>query len=445
MLTETIVVGGLTLGAVVGTVALQVALRPFALRVVAARRQIAEACGLQGIEGDDRALTGRHGRLFVCIAVDNRRGSLSPRVSVYGLLPDLRIERAGLASRLLEAVGTRDLEVGDPAFDSDLTVRASSSGCAALALLDAETRARLRAVFGAGYPVTVAFGTLSADLVKHVGRPQHFTLETMQALLALGHRLEPPSDAEARLARIAAGDPLCAVRAKALCTLTEVASLHPQTREALRAGARDPEPTIRLQAAKALGAAGEPVLQALAVDDGVDDVPGAEAIAALGARFTIQDARLVLARSVEAGHARTAQAALSVVAQGGSSEVPGIAAVLSLARAPLALAASEALAAIGGPSVEAPLVEALAAPQPVVAAAAAHALARCGGVGAVPALKEAEGRGGDVGRAARTALGAIQSRLTGASPGQLALAGGDAGQLSVADSTDGRVTLPAAD
>jgi hypothetical protein len=436
------VVGALLAGVVYGAAVLLVAARRFGRRAAAARRQIAEACGLQRIEGDDRAITGRHGTLVVRIAVDNRRGSVSPRVSIHGLMTDLRIGRPGFASRLLEAVGTRDLEVGDPQFDADLAVHASSSGCAALALLDAETRGRLREVFGAGYPVTVAFGTLSADLVKHVGQPQHFTLETMQALVALGHRLEPPSDAEGRLARIAAGDPVSAVRAEALRTLTEVASLHPRTGEALRAGTRDPDPAIRLQAAKALGAAGEPALQALAVDEGVDDVLAAEAIAALGGRFALQDARLLLARSVDAGRARRALAALSVVVQGGAPEVPGIAKALSLARGPIALAASEALAAIGGPSVEPPLVEALVASEPVVAAAAAHALARCGGVGAVPALKEAEGRGGDVERAARTALAVIQSRLTGASPGQVSLAGGDAGQVSLADSTDGRVTLP---
>jgi HEAT repeat protein len=138
---------------------------------------------------------------------------------------------------------------------------------------------------------------------------------------------------------------------------------------------------------------------------------------------------------------RLALAALRVVAGGGASEVPELAAALASARGPVAVAAAEALGAIGSAAAEAPLVAALLAPEVVVATAAAHALARCGGVGAVPDLKEAEERGGDVRRAARAAIASIQSRLTGATPGQVSLVGGDAGQLSVVDSTDGRVSL----
>jgi hypothetical protein len=44
---------------------------------------------------------------------------------------------------------------------------------------------------------------------------------------------------------------------------------------------------------------------------------------------------------------------------------------------------------------------------------------------------------GDLRRAGRQAVAAIQSRLLGASPGQLSLAAGAAGQLSLADA-DGR-------
>jgi hypothetical protein len=45
-------------------------------------------------------------------------------------------------------------------------------------------------------------------------------------------------------------------------------------------------------------------------------------------------------------------------------------------------------------------------------------------------------------RASRQAIAEIQSRLTGATPGQLALADGDAGQLSLAEeSVQGRVSM----
>ena len=45
-------------------------------------------------------------------------------------------------------------------------------------------------------------------------------------------------------------------------------------------------------------------------------------------------------------------------------------------------------------------------------------------------------------RASRQAIAAIQSRLTGATPGQLSLADGGSGQLSLAEeSADGRVSI----
>jgi HEAT repeat protein len=182
------------------------------------------------------------------------------------------------------------------------------------------------------------------------------------------------------------------------------------------------------------------VLQALAADPEVDDAIAAAAIDALGARFALADARAVLPRAIGAGRVRTAVAALSVVGRGGGAEVPGLADVLSRTEGLIAVAAVRALAAIGGPSVEAPLVAALRGPQPLVAAAAAAALASCGGVASVPELKAAEARGGDIRRAAREAIAAIQSRLTGASPGQVSLASGG-GEVSVVDSADGRVSL----
>ncbi len=43
--------------------------------------------------------------------------------------------------------------------------------------------------------------------------------------------------------------------------------------------------------------------------------------------------------------------------------------------------------------------------------------------------------------AARQAIAEIQSRLSGAEPGQLSLAGGEAGQLSLSENEAGRVSL----
>jgi HEAT repeat protein len=297
-------------------------------------------------------------------------------------------------------------------------------------------------VFSLGTSPRLAHGALSVDFDRRFFERSQLTSEALTDLLALARALEPIPSPEARLAEIARTDALGAVRARALRTLTESVGSHPATRGALQAATRDAEPAIRLQAAKALGAEGEPVLQALAADPQADDAVSAEALELLGARFTIERARLALARAVDAGHVRTAVASMRRVATGGGSELAGVAHALERSSGAIAVAATEALATIGVPAAEAPLLEALKSSEDVVAAAAAHALARCGAVGAVPELKDAEQRGGDVRRAARTAIAAIQARLTGASPGQVSLTGGDAGQLSVVETADGRVSLP---
>lgn len=402
------------------------------------RKAMAEAAGLQEVSiGADGSVSCREGDLTIAISPGRQRRAHI--VSVRGLAPGLRIERAGLASRLREARGSRNVEIGDPAFDAVVTLGLPSSDL--LSLFDQETRARVRAVLDAGYAVRIASGELAARLVRPAWRRDDAMAATVRALVALAHRLEAPADAAARLGRMATGDPLGAVRSRALFTLIGLAPQDPRTRDVLRVGTLDPEPGIRLQAACSLGEEGAAVLQALAVHPQVDDVSAARAIDALGASFALADARPVLARAADAGCVRTAVAALSVIGRGGGAEVPGVADVLARTEGLIAVAAVRALAAIGGPSVEAPLVAALCAPQPAVAAAAAAALATCGGVASVPELKAAEARGGDVRRAARSAIAAIQSRLTGASPGQVSLSGGDAGQVSVVDSADGRVSL----
>ena len=113
----------------------------------------------------------------------------------------------------------------------------------------------------------------------------------------------------------------------------------------------------------------------------------------------------------------------------------------SSANAVIAQAALEALLDTRVPIAEGPFLAALASPSPGAVLAATRGLERVGTVQAVPALRDVEARGGDLARAARMAIGAIKSRLSGASPGQVSLAGGDAGQLSVAESADGRVSL----
>ena len=402
------------------------------------RLALAQAAGLQSPWVDAYgSVIATDGALTITISSGGKgRASI---VAVRGLAPELGIARAGLGSRLMAPLSAGDVEVGDPVFDAAVVLGLGSPGL--LCLFDASTRAQVRAVFDAGLDVRITDGELVARLVRPAWRRGDAVVRAVRRLVDLAHRLEEPTDAAVRLARMATGEPFGSVRRRALRTLVELAPQDPATRDVLRACIRDPEPGIRLDAAWSLAEEGAPVLQALAADPEVDDAIAAEAIDALGAGFALADARAVLTRALGAGRVRSAVAALSVLGRGGGAEVPGVADVLARTEGPIAVAAAGALAVIGGPSVEAPLVAALRVPDPTVAAAAAAALATCGGVASVPELKAAETRGGDVRRAARTAIAAIQSRLTGASPGQVSLATGDAGQVSVVDAADGRLSL----
>ncbi|HYG61441.1 MAG TPA: HEAT repeat domain-containing protein [Thermoanaerobaculia bacterium] len=110
----------------------------------------------------------------------------------------------------------------------------------------------------------------------------------------------------------------------------------------------------------------------------------------------------------------------------------------------LAVAAARALGETRNPAAEPPLLEALARDNPALQAAAAAALGRAGSAGAVPPLldlAESPSSPRELRRAARQAVAEIQSRLAGATPGQLSLAATDAGQLSLAPAQAGQLSI----
>jgi hypothetical protein len=353
--------------------------------------RVAKEAGVAGLAADsETSFGGTDGELRIRVEVLVEQGDLAAKVVIAGVAPEIGIERGGLGNRIMEAVGVRDLDVGDPDFDVELAVD-STRPLVARALLDAETRARVREAF------------------------RKFDAQTMRALLDLAHRLEPFNEPETPLARIVRADPLVTVRAAALRTLIESSPKHPRTLEAVRAAGKDADPSIRLRAALAQGEEGLPVLQALAVDAAVDDAIAAGAVAALETHFPLDAAVAAVGRAATGVRVRTGEAAVA------------------------------ALAGAGGPPAEQALVAALGASTPSLVEAAARALGRCGGVGAIPELSRAEARGGVTRRAAREAIALIQSRLEGATPGQVSLAGGEAGQVSVVESANGRVSLPPGD
>jgi len=113
----------------------------------------------------------------------------------------------------------------------------------------------------------------------------------------------------------------------------------------------------------------------------------------------------------------------------------------------LAVAAAQALGTTGDTAAEPPLIKALQHKTAEVQVAAANGLGWLGSAAAVLPLEEtAKGfsRDPELVRATRQAIAEIQSRLPGASPGQLSLAGAESGQLSLATES-GEFSLAPAD
>jgi len=157
-----------------------------------------------------------------------------------------------------------------------------------------------------------------------------------------------------------------------------------------------------------------------------------------------------LEKALAAGRRATARAAVEVLGRTGGAEViDSLAAALEVEDDKLVVAAADALGATGDAAAEAPLIAALDRDGPTVWPAIAAALGLVGTAAAVAPLRTMAGRFPfDLGlrRASRQAIAEIQSRLTGATPGQLALADGDAGQLSLAEEgLEGRVSMAAED
>jgi hypothetical protein len=182
--------------------------------------------------------------------------------------------------------------------------------------------------------------------------------------------------------------------------------------EAVLAGAEDDESQeVRLEAAIARGPAGRPALLALAAEGWTDDAIAARALDALGPHVPPDRAEPVLEHALGAGKHATAAACLRALGRAGPLAVPL-------------------------------LWRSVAHARPEVARAAVEAIASAGTADDVPRLRELEARASRaLASAARQAIASIQSRLSGASPGQLALAADADGRVSVADAAAGRVAI----
>jgi HEAT repeat protein len=251
-------------------------------------------------------------------------------------------------------------------------------------------------------------------------------------------------DVGQRLAENAHSDPDANVRLRNLLLLVWQLRDGPETVAALRAACSDPSPKVRLRAAQELGTEGRDVLIALA-EGTEDDTWSAQAVAIVGRDLPFERTSAILTRALRRRRLQTARACLEALGSGGAAEaVEILAKVLGREKGDLAATAAQALGTTGSPAAEAPLILALQREHAKVRVAAANALARLGTAAAVLPLKDAVERWADdpeLSRAARQAIAAIQTRLPGATPGQLSLAGTEAGQLSLAPSEPGQLSL----
>ena len=299
--------------------------------------------------------------------------------------------------------GAREFEAGDERFDSLFFVE----GPARLLtmLLDAETRRLLAAASSAGQ-LTIANGQVQ---VETFDRDLESLLPT---LLALGRRFSEEVDVAQCRAENARQDSTAGVRLSNLLTLAREFPREPGTVETLRAACADSSPQIRLRAAMVLGAEGRDIL--VAVAEGLeDDESSARAVAHLGRDLPLDRTRALLDHALRRRRIQTARACLEALGRSGDTA-----------------------------AAEPPLLQALRHEELDIRIAAAGALGRIGSAAAILPLKEAaEGASPELRRAVRQAIAEIQSRLQGASPGQLSLAGDEAGQLSMPEAEAGQLSL----
>ena len=420
-------------------------------------REAADAAHLTNIDvttflGWTSKLVGKSGPLTVTIGTYHRgKDEHGTRVTVGGFhhgTYGLTIRAEGLTSSIEKTFGERELEVGDPEFDE----AAYLQGGPALvrAIFDRETRrmvgtllrGKMRVGGREGQTEFKVRTSLSDDelrvdvrarLLENVDRWLPAALPT---LVDIGRRLRRPDDLAAKIVANTRAEKLPAVRLGSLQTLTTEFPRHPGTREALLAALDDPSLEIRLHAAIALGPEGRATLQTLAADDGADTV-SARAISALGSDFALERAIERLRQSRAKELTATALACIEAIGRAGTPEgSEALADMLATAPDHLAVAAAGAIAGEENEKVERGLLAALERESAEVRVAAAEALGRVGSPSAVVPLREASGAhtfDGALRRATRQAIAEIQSRVTGASPGQLSLAAEEAGQVSLVD------------
>jgi HEAT repeat protein len=333
----------------------------------------------------------------------------------------------------------QEIGIGDEPFDSTFYIGGPMR--LVCALLDAETRGLLVSV-NAECRLELFGGELQAET-------SDWKLSyVLPRLVTLGRRFSQPRDLTFRLARNARRDPAAGVRLQNLRFLALESPGDPRTVKTLRKACSDASPKVRLWAARELGAEGRDVLRQLAESEEDDDC-SAQAISALSSALPFETTRAILLQALRGRHVQTARACVEALGRSGTAAaVEDLAKVMAREKGELAVAAVQALGTTGNTAAEPPLIQALQHSTAEVQVAAAKGLGRLGSAAAVLPLKEAAesfSHDPELVLATRQAIAEVQSRLRGASPGQLSLAGAETGQLSLAPTESGELSLAPAD
>lgn len=347
----------------------------------------------------------------------------------------LRKDSTGLAFARL-VTGDDDDQIGDEQFDD--RVELSDLDAYACAALSHAARKQLGRALERG--VELGQSTLRYEMRWEEPHDQAWLIGTLRWISHIERLLSvTPETLHRRLAENAVRDPIPGVRLRNLSYLTDAATRSPPAliADAARALLSDGNAPIRLLAAKQLGAEGCLPLLGLASDAALGAGLRAEAVQALGAQG---GAQLAPALGSLAGDAapEVARAALAAIAAQGLTALAPV--VLDCAQSPesgVRAGAAAALARLRPAPAEATLIGLLSDPSADVQLASAEALGEVGTVTAVePLLPVAQGFGrAQLRRAARAAIGRIQSRLGPAEAGLLSLAGDHelAGAVDLAD------------
>ncbi len=408
-------------------------------------RQCVERGRLQGVKVSGWAgkweIQGQAGRLQVRISATGFDRSTSQVVIVIPGPPGF--SEISIRREDQNPWKTREIETGSEDFDDTFFV----AGPVKLvhALLDSRVRGLLLKVNDAFTFAGSRLEIAGVELLVETVEPQLPFL--LPLLLNLGERFAKPADVERLLAHNATRDPVAGVRLKNLLLLVHEFPGGQRTLKVLRSARSDGSPKVRLEAAKALGTKGHTVLLQLA--DGLrDDDVSAEAISILHRDLSVKHMETLLRRALRKhrAHPQTVRACLEALGRSEhASAVDLLAEVMEQQQGDVAVCAAHALGSTGSPAAEGPLIRALQGDEVDLRVAAANALGRIGSPAAVLPLQEAAKRFAlrdpELSRAAHQAIAEIQSRVSGASPGQLSLAGGEAGQLSLTEAEAGQLSI----